>query len=171
MDAWCWGRRELKGLRLPAKPWIVWHIDFIILHIVIEWFIVHYGTLGDQTIYVRLGLRDPCVSTRGIASIDNKGLSIWDDLVLILIIRDYQYGWLYTDIEYKGISVWDDLILTLIKRDYQYLMISYWYWRIISMWWLFTDIDNNGLSVLDDIIPIQIMRDYQYSVILYWYWN
>ena len=63
---WCHFRRRHLESKMAMAAMTSGGHDFII--IVVKWFIVHYGTLGDQTIYVRFGLREYRVSTRTIAS-------------------------------------------------------------------------------------------------------
>ena len=47
---------RVKGIVITSEALNYSAHGFIILHIVVEWFIVHYGTLWDQTIYTRFGL-------------------------------------------------------------------------------------------------------------------
>ena len=47
---------RVKGIAITCEAMNCLAHDTI-LHIVVEWFIAHYGTLGDQTIYTRFGLK------------------------------------------------------------------------------------------------------------------
>ena len=52
-----YGRMMLRSARVKGIAMNCLAHDSIILHIGVEWFIAHYGTLGDQTIYTRFGLK------------------------------------------------------------------------------------------------------------------
>ena len=49
---------RVKGIAITGEAMNCFARDFIILHIVVELFIAHYGTLRDQTIYTRFGLEN-----------------------------------------------------------------------------------------------------------------
>ena len=84
MDAWRWGG-QIKEIVIIciAMNWQVAGDITYILHIVVEWFIVHYGTLGDRKIYTILGLiclfiqllifGPPCFNTGYLRSCESFG--------------------------------------------------------------------------------------------------